>query len=126
MKLDNAFIRALTILARSFRQEVDELFLEAYALGLDRLTDDELEIAVKMAIHSCRFMPSPVELAEFVGKEPDVALMRPASRCRACQRQLDFQDSRERGFCVDCWRRKLEARSARQVDRKQIEGGSNE
>ena len=119
---DVRYLRSMTMLARAFRQKVDELFLEAYSVGVDTMTDDELDTAVTKAIRSCRFMPSPVELAAFVGKEPLESLMKPASRCRACDRGLDFPESRERGFCVECWRYKLEARDARQGGQKQIEG----
>ena len=76
---------SLALLGRSFRQEVDELFIEAYLIGLDGLSDDEVEYAARQAISECKFMPAPVQLREFVGKEPDAALMRPSSKCRACQ-----------------------------------------
>ena len=96
--------RSLALLGRAFNRDVDEFFFEAYRLGLEPMTDDELEYAAKKAIGTCRFMPSPVELLEFVGKEPDEVhyLKFPSARC-ACGRQLEYAESRKAGICSDCW-----------------------
>ena len=103
--MDNArFMRTMTVLARAFRQEVDEFLLEAYSLGLGDLTDEEMEYAAKRAIGTCKFMPSPVELLEFIGREPQELHYRKASfgKC-ACGITLEFADSIEKGMCGKCW-----------------------
>ena len=108
--------RSLALLGRSFGRDVDELFIEAYLIGLDGMSADEVEYAARQAIGKCRFMPAPVELREFVGKEPESALMKPSDRCRACQVTLSNAESRERGYCGPCWRSVLERQRTKRIE----------
>jgi len=103
--MDNErYMRTMTVLARAFRTEVDEFLLEAYSIGLEGLTDEEMEYAAKKAIGTCKFMPSPVELLEFVGQEPKELHYRKANygKC-ACGIRLERADSIEMGMCGKCW-----------------------
>lgn len=117
------FVRAITLLARAFRQEVDDLLLEAYWIGLEGLAPEEVQEACVRAIRGSKFMPSPVELREYIGRAPTSALHRPALRCRACNVGLSFADSQGRGYCGPCWRKVEEREKAKRLPaRKELAG----
>lgn len=59
--------KAVTLLARAFRTEADELLLEAYLLGLEGVPIEKIEDAARRALSSCRFMPTPAEIRELTG-----------------------------------------------------------
>jgi hypothetical protein len=99
------FARAITLLARTFRAEADALLLEAYAIGLERLPIDRIEAAVRICIQTARHLPTPAELADYVGAAPLSSLRKPGRwSCAACGTKLEYRDSLQRGYCGPCWR----------------------
>ena len=122
------FAKAITILARTFRTEVDEFLIEGYQMGLDGVTIDQLEDAVRRCCASSKFMPSPVELKESVGIGSVLKLYRkaPIGKC-ACGLELSFPESHRRGYCGKCWRGILEANCFTPDDeRAALNGGDTE
>jgi hypothetical protein len=62
-------IRKLVVLfGETYRQSVSEVTIEAYAAGLEGMTDEQVLVAGKRAIQSCKFMPTPSELRELAGQ----------------------------------------------------------
>jgi hypothetical protein len=101
------FAQAITILARTFRQEVDEFLVEGYRMGLDGVPIDKIEAAVKHCCGSSKFMPSPVELKEAAGIRDVLALYRRVrnGKCNGdCDCTLSEPYSIRRGYCSKCWR----------------------
>lgn len=65
MSRQEQIAKSVLMLAATFGVEADETTLEAYRIGLSELTDDEIKLAVAMAIKRCTFFPKPCELIEF-------------------------------------------------------------
>lgn len=65
------FAAAITTLSQTLPpgRPITPAATEGYWIGLKDLTDAQLEAATSMALRSCRFMPSPRELRDFV-EEP--------------------------------------------------------
>lgn len=59
------FTAAVALLATTYNRDAPKALYEAYWLGLDDLTDNELAVATKQALASCKFMPTPAELRSF-------------------------------------------------------------
>lgn len=76
---------AINILAAVFGKAISPAMLQGYALGLDGLSAEALERAVKRAIKECRFMPSPAELRDLAGEGQDL----PGRAALAWQTVLD-------------------------------------
>lgn len=62
------FAAAITTLSQTLPpgRPITPAATEGYWIGLKDLTDAQLEAATSMALRSCRFMPSPRELRDFV------------------------------------------------------------
>lgn len=58
----------VSALASVFQREVSDVMLQGYLIGLEGLSSQEVERAVRVALRSCRFMPSPAELREWAGE----------------------------------------------------------
>lgn len=67
-KDETRFRAAITALAEAYRQTITPATLHAYLLGLDDLSIDAIEGAVRKALRTCRFMPAPIELRELSGE----------------------------------------------------------
>jgi hypothetical protein len=65
-----AFLQLLALLGETFHQPITEARIAGYWLGLDDLPLAALQAAVREALRSCRFFPSPVELRERAGYVP--------------------------------------------------------
>lgn len=63
-----AVATALGMLAPVFRFEVTEMAAEAYRIGLEGLSYDEIGNAAARAIRECKFMPVPAEMRALVGR----------------------------------------------------------
>ena len=114
------FVRAITILARSFRTEVDEFLIEGYQMGLDGVPIDQIETAVRKCCGSSKFMPSPVELKEAAGIRDVLSLYRksPLGKCPICGETFSFPESVRRGYCGKHWRGVLEANGFTEEDER--------
>lgn len=51
-------------LGEAFRQKITKETILAYEFGLDDLEAEQIELAVRHGIKSCKFMPTPAELRE--------------------------------------------------------------
>jgi hypothetical protein len=56
------------LLGETYRQSVSKVTIEAYAVGLEGLTDQQILAAGKRAIQTNKFMPTPSELRELAGQ----------------------------------------------------------
>ena len=111
------FVKAITILARTFRTEPDEILLEAYTMGLEDISIEDIETAVRRCVKGSKFMPSPVELRESVcGVDIQKLYRRAGKKCPVCDLELCFPESFRRGYCAKCWRGILEANGLTQAD----------
>jgi len=61
-------VSAVTMLSEYFRQPLTEAALEAYLIGLDELSQEQVGMVAKRAIRESKFMPSAAELLAFAGK----------------------------------------------------------
>lgn len=69
MENDSAERTALIgILAETFRQTASKPMLTGYAMGLEGIPTDRLKAAVRTALRTCKFMPTPIELRELAGE----------------------------------------------------------
>ena len=64
------FQSRLLALASAFNRDVDEATAEAYWIGLNDLTLEQVGLAVTSAIRQCKWMPAPAMLRELVGVMP--------------------------------------------------------
>ena len=55
------------LLGETYRQSVTKFTIEAYAVGLEGLSDEQVLVAGKRAIQTCKFMPTPAELRDLAG-----------------------------------------------------------
>jgi hypothetical protein len=58
----------VTWLAEAFSRSVTQATFRAYELGLDGIPLERIEAAVRFALQTCKFMPSPAELRELAGE----------------------------------------------------------
>lgn len=58
----------VTWLAEAFSRQCTQATFRAYELGLDGLPLERIETAVRIALQTCKFMPSPAELRELAGE----------------------------------------------------------
>ena len=56
------------VLAETFRQTASGPMLTGYAMGLEGIPTDRLKAAVRTALRTCKFMPTPIELRELSGE----------------------------------------------------------
>ena len=68
MNTEQATAAAITMLSEYFRQPLTDAAAQAYIIGLEDLTPEEIETSTKRAIRECKFMPSAAELLAFAGK----------------------------------------------------------
>jgi hypothetical protein len=67
-KIDQAVFKWVTVLCRAYDKEADEAMIEAYSIGLEGLSADDIEIGSRAAIKGGgQFMPSPSRLREMCG-----------------------------------------------------------
>lgn len=59
--------QCVTILAEAYRQKISPATLAAYEMALDDVPAAALEVAVRSALKSCKFMPNAAELRELAG-----------------------------------------------------------
>lgn len=57
-------------LGEYFRSPLTVPATRAYAMGLEELTDEQLQLAARRAIKECKFMPTAAELLAFAGRKP--------------------------------------------------------
>lgn len=57
----------LGLLCETFARQPSEVTIEAYWIGLEDLSIESIEAAVRASIRSSRFMPSPAELRDLTG-----------------------------------------------------------
>lgn len=69
MATDKSIATAITLLGEAFRQKVSDATMEAYKIGVGDLSNSDLARATDIALHTCKFFPSPAELREFVGQK---------------------------------------------------------
>lgn len=62
----------LETLGEYFRSPLTVPAARAYAMGLEDLTDEQLQRAAKQAIKECKFMPTAAELLTFAGAARDL------------------------------------------------------
>lgn len=55
---------SVTLLADTFGRKINEVTFRAYEMGLDGVPVERLKVAVRLALQTCKFMPSPSELRE--------------------------------------------------------------
>jgi len=67
-------ISAVTMLSEYFRQPLTDAALEAYLIGLEELTSEEVGAVTKRAIRECKFMPPAVELLALAGRAGPLVL----------------------------------------------------
>lgn len=67
MTIQQAIAAAVTTLSETHRQPLSDAAAQAYLIGLDDLTHEQLSVAMKRAIRESKFMPSPAELRAFAG-----------------------------------------------------------
>lgn len=60
--------KCVGILGESFGRKTTETTFEAYIMGLEGLTSEQVMFATKAATASCKFMPTPAELRELSGE----------------------------------------------------------
>ena len=65
---EDRFAIAIGVLGEAFRQKITPTTIKAYRMGLDGLTSDGVELAVRLAVARCKFMPVPAELRELAGE----------------------------------------------------------
>jgi hypothetical protein len=65
--MTETIIGCVTVLAEAFGRKLTKTTIEAYAIGLRGLSDQQIKKASEAAIQSCKFMPSPAELRELAG-----------------------------------------------------------
>jgi hypothetical protein len=65
---------AVTMLSEYFRAPLTDTAIEAYLIGLEELSVEELGVVTKRAIRECKFMPSVSELLAFLGRGGALAL----------------------------------------------------
>lgn len=61
-------IAAVTMLSEYFRQPLTDSAIEAYLIGLEELTLEQVGMVTRRAIRESKFMPSAAELLAFAGK----------------------------------------------------------
>lgn len=61
------FAVAMTMLGETFGRALTDPMLDGYWLALEELTEAELKSAVRVAVTTQKFMPSPAELLAFAG-----------------------------------------------------------
>ena len=88
------------VLCEAYRQTATEVTIRAYEMGLDGLTAEHIEEAVRLALQRLKFMPTPAELRDLVGgpKPEDRAQLAWAAFERAvvrigAYRTVDFDDA---------------------------------
>lgn len=93
----NAIRQLVVFLGEAYRQSVSAVTIEAYAAGLEGLTDDQVLRAGKRALQTSKFMPTPAEIRDLAGAGAagrsivawgDVLRAIP----RGPYRHIDFQD----------------------------------
>jgi len=62
------FMTMIGALAETFRQSTTEATFLGYEMALDDLPIERIEVAVRKAMRSCKFMPSGSELRELAGE----------------------------------------------------------
>ncbi len=62
------FAQALLALASAFNAECDEMKVRAFWMGLDDIPIEKIELAVRLAMKGCKFMPTVRELRELAGE----------------------------------------------------------
>lgn len=62
------FAGAIGALAEAYRQTISTATIKAYEMGLDDLSIDQIEHAVRKAMRTCKFFPAPIELRELAGE----------------------------------------------------------
>lgn len=65
---EDRFATAIGVLGEAFRQKITAVTIKAYRMGLDGLSIEGVESAIRSAIKRCRFMPVPAELRELAGE----------------------------------------------------------
>jgi hypothetical protein len=58
----------VVMLAETFRRVASDPMLNAYRIGLEGLTPEQVELASHRALKESKFMPSPAELRELAGE----------------------------------------------------------
>lgn len=89
----------VSVLASTYGRQATPALLEGYLVGLEGLLLEEIEQAVKKALRTSKFMPTPAELRELAGdmKAEDAAVMAWDIATRAVQfigwyRSVQFED----------------------------------
>ena len=60
--------KALAILGEVFNKSITPITIRAYEIGLEGISDADLERIVKTALNTCKFMPPPAVLRELAGE----------------------------------------------------------
>lgn len=94
------FAIVMNALGAAFNRPITPAVITAYEIGLENLAIEEIEAAAKLAIQTCRFMPTPAELRELAGglKPEDMAVLAWEAAVRAVQsygwyRSVQFEDA---------------------------------
>ncbi len=61
------FAGLIEAVATTFGKQIDKAMLLGYWMGLNDLSEEQLERACMRAIRTCKFMPKPAELRELTG-----------------------------------------------------------
>ena len=67
-KLTEIGIMCVTALCEMFNRRMTDTTLMAYGIGLEGMTDEQIQHAASRAMRECKFMPTPAELREFAGQ----------------------------------------------------------
>lgn len=67
---DAAVIMAVSAMAEAFNRTTSKTTVNAYRMGLEGLTAEQVTSAAKRALRTCKFMPSPAEMRELSGELP--------------------------------------------------------
>ncbi len=93
------FAQALLALASAFNAECDEMKVRAFWMGLDDIPIEKIELAVRLAMKGCKFMPTVRELRELAGEmSPEQRAIRAfdafagAVQSLGCYGSPDFDD----------------------------------
>lgn len=79
-----AVLGAVAMLCEAFNKTPSKATFEAYKIGLEGMSAEEINLAANRALANCRFMPPPVELREMLGGK---------SQDRAAKAWLAFENA---------------------------------
>ena len=98
MNESNQRAQLIGVLAEAFRQKITPTTIQAYEFGLSDIPPSAVEVAIKRAIQTSRFMPTAAELREACGQiRPDdraVIAWGTVERCVGLgpYKHVDFED----------------------------------